>query len=112
MVSTLIAKKLVKAVGQKEVPGRPTLYGTTNEFLIHFGLNKLSDLPAPTKHQESVVYSRLSNKKLHFTLEFTYHIRYPYCIFIEKKQYFTPVLTFALWTKKCLFFDHKFDIIL
>ena len=45
MVSTLIAKKLVKAVGQKEVPGRPTLYGTTNEFLVHFGLNKLSDLP-------------------------------------------------------------------
>ena len=49
MVSTLIAKKLVKAVGQKEVPGRPTLYGTTNEFLIHFGLNKLSDLPMPLK---------------------------------------------------------------
>lgn len=52
MVSTLIAKKLVKAVGQKEVPGRPTLYGTTNEFLIHFGLNKLSDLPTPVEIKE------------------------------------------------------------
>lgn len=52
MVSTLIAKKLVKAVGQKEVPGRPTLYGTTNEFLIHFGLNKLSDLPMPVEVKE------------------------------------------------------------
>jgi segregation and condensation protein B len=52
MVSTLIAKKLVKAVGQKEVPGRPTLYGTTNEFLVHFGLNKLSDLPMPVEVKE------------------------------------------------------------
>lgn len=52
MVSTLIAKKLIKAVGQKEVPGRPTLYGTTNEFLIHFGLNKLSDLPQPVEVKE------------------------------------------------------------
>jgi len=42
----------VKAVGQKEVPGRPTLYGTTNEFLIHFGLNKLSDLPMPVEVKE------------------------------------------------------------
>jgi segregation and condensation protein B len=52
MVTTLISKKLVKAVGQKEVPGRPTLYGTTNEFLLHFGLNKLSDLPTPVEVKE------------------------------------------------------------
>lgn len=52
MLTTLIAKKLVKPVGQKEVPGRPTLYGTTNEFLIHFGLNKLSDLPSPVEVKE------------------------------------------------------------
>jgi segregation and condensation protein B len=52
MVSTLLTKKLVKAVGQKEVPGRPTMYGTTNEFLIHFGLNKLSDLPQPVEVKE------------------------------------------------------------
>jgi segregation and condensation protein B len=42
----------VKPVGQKEVPGRPTLYGTTNEFLVHFGLNKLSDLPTPVEVKE------------------------------------------------------------
>jgi segregation and condensation protein B len=52
MVTTLIAKKLIKPIGQKEVPGRPTLYGTTSEFLIHFGLNKLSDLPAPGEVKE------------------------------------------------------------
>ncbi len=52
MVTTLLSKKLIKAVGQKEVPGRPTLYGTTNEFLLHFGLNKLSDLPTPVEVKE------------------------------------------------------------
>lgn len=52
MVTTLIAKKLIKPIGQKEVPGRPTLYGTTPEFLLHFGLNKLSDLPPPGEVKE------------------------------------------------------------
>lgn len=52
MVTTLIAKKLIKPIGQKEVPGRPTLYGTTSEFLLHFGLNKLSDLPPPGEVKE------------------------------------------------------------
>ncbi|PJZ53089.1 SMC-Scp complex subunit ScpB [Leptospira adleri] len=52
MVTSLISKKLVKPIGNKEVPGRPALYGTTKEFLIHFGLNKLSDLPAPVEVKE------------------------------------------------------------
>jgi len=52
MVASLISKKLIKPVGQKEVPGRPTLYGTTNEFLVHFGLSKLSDLPTPVEVKE------------------------------------------------------------
>jgi segregation and condensation protein B len=52
MVANLMSKKLVKPVGQKEVPGRPTLYGTTNDFLIHFGLSKLADLPSPVDVKE------------------------------------------------------------
>ena len=32
-------------LGRKEVVGRPILYGTSREFLIHFGLNSLADLP-------------------------------------------------------------------
>ena len=35
----------VKPQGRKEVPGKPIQYGTTNEFLSHFSLQKLSDLP-------------------------------------------------------------------
>ena len=42
---TLLEKNLVAIVGRKQVVGRPMLYGTSKEFLIHFGLNSLKDLP-------------------------------------------------------------------
>ena len=35
----------VKPTGRKDVPGKPIQYGTTEEFLNHFSLQKLSDLP-------------------------------------------------------------------
>ena len=35
----------VKPQGRKDVPGKPIQYGTTNDFLSHFSLQKLSDLP-------------------------------------------------------------------
>ena len=35
----------VKPHGRKDVPGKPIQYGTTNDFLSHFSLQKLSDLP-------------------------------------------------------------------
>lgn len=45
VVRTLIERNLVKQIGRREGPGRPMLYGTTDEFLNHFGLNDLSQLP-------------------------------------------------------------------
>lgn len=45
VVKTLMERNLVKQVGRRETPGRPILYATTEEFLNHFGLNNLSDLP-------------------------------------------------------------------
>jgi segregation and condensation protein B len=45
-VSTLVAHGLIREVGRKDVVGRPILYGTTEEFLRHFGLSDLSELPA------------------------------------------------------------------
>ncbi len=45
VIATLTEKEFVKIVGKKEVPGRPFLYGTTDKFLEHFGLNDLTDLP-------------------------------------------------------------------
>lgn len=41
----LLEKKLVRIAGRKNVVGRPLLYTTTKEFLVHFGLNSLDDLP-------------------------------------------------------------------
>jgi segregation and condensation protein B len=35
----------VKPQGRKDVPGKPIQYGTTEDFLSHFSLQKLSDLP-------------------------------------------------------------------
>ena len=44
-LETLLEKRLVKVVGRKETVGRPLMYGTTMEFLRHFGLRSLEDLP-------------------------------------------------------------------
>ena len=42
---TLLEKKLVVITGRKQVVGRPILYGTSKEFLVHFGLKDLTELP-------------------------------------------------------------------
>jgi len=42
----LLEKKLIKCLGRKKVVGSPLLYGTTKEFLLHFGLDGLGDLPS------------------------------------------------------------------
>ena len=46
VLDTLLERRLIKIVGRKEVLGRPMLYGTTQEFLRHFGLSHLSELPS------------------------------------------------------------------
>ena len=45
-LDTLQERELVKVVGRKEVMGRPMLFGTTEKFLLEFGLPSLQDLPA------------------------------------------------------------------
>ncbi|HNU90706.1 MAG TPA: SMC-Scp complex subunit ScpB [Spirochaetota bacterium] len=52
MVANLMKKNLIKPVGRKELPGRPLCYGTTDEFLRYFGLNRLSDLPKLSEIKE------------------------------------------------------------
>lgn len=44
-IHTLLEKNMVAIVGRKQVVGRPILYGTSKEFLIHFGLKSLKELP-------------------------------------------------------------------
>jgi segregation and condensation protein B len=45
IIRTLLEREWVREVGRREVPGRPVLYGTTREFLEHFNLKSLEDMP-------------------------------------------------------------------
>jgi len=45
VIKTLLEKRLIRITGRKPVVGRPMLYGTTKEFLLHFGLKDLAELP-------------------------------------------------------------------
>lgn len=45
-IKTLLEKRLIVTKGHKETVGRPMQYGTSKEFLIHFGLKDLTDLPS------------------------------------------------------------------
>jgi len=45
IVKTLLEREWVRVVGQRDVPGRPSLYATTRQFLDYFGLRSLDDLP-------------------------------------------------------------------
>ena len=44
-IQSLVNKELIMEVGRKDTLGRPILYGTTENFLSHFGLTTLEDLP-------------------------------------------------------------------
>ena len=46
-IQKLMERGLVTIVGRAATPGRPLLYGTTQDFLKHFGINDLSELPKP-----------------------------------------------------------------
>ena len=45
VVAHLLERRLIRVVGRKVAPGRPILFGTTLEFLEHFGLRDLEELP-------------------------------------------------------------------
>ncbi len=45
IIKTLLERNWVRVIGTRDVPGRPEVLGTTAEFLDHFGLQKLEQLP-------------------------------------------------------------------
>ncbi|GHV76664.1 segregation and condensation protein B [Spirochaetia bacterium] len=45
MIRLLLEKELIREVGKKDVPGKPTQYGTTRGFLKFFHLESIADLP-------------------------------------------------------------------
>ncbi len=52
VVHTLLRHKLIATAGRKKVVGRPMQYKTTDDFLVHFGLNNLSELPTLKEMEE------------------------------------------------------------
>jgi segregation and condensation protein B len=52
VIHTLLEKKLVITAGRKSVVGRPILYRTSREFLVHFGLKDVSELPSLKEFEE------------------------------------------------------------
>jgi len=52
VIHTLLEKKLVVTAGRKNVEGRPILYRTSRDFLVHFGLKDVGDLPSLREFEE------------------------------------------------------------
>jgi segregation and condensation protein B len=52
VLALLLEKKFIRVAGRQDVPGKPLLYRTTQEFLQHFGLRSLKDLPRVSELKE------------------------------------------------------------
>ena len=53
VLKTLLDRRLIRIAGRKQVVGKPFVYRTTREFLMHFGLAALGDLPPLEEFEES-----------------------------------------------------------
>ncbi len=70
VLKLLLERDLVRILGKKDEPGRPLLYGTTNEFLEFFGLKSVKDLPTLREFTElSEDSRRVVEQELGETLE-------------------------------------------
>ncbi len=54
IMRTLLERGWIRVVGQREVPGRPAMYGTTKEFLDYFNLKSLDQLPPLAEIRELI----------------------------------------------------------
>lgn len=63
MVRKLLAKALIKEVGREETPGRPILYGVTDEFMDAFSLTSLDELPELKEIQSNFDEDDIFNTK-------------------------------------------------
>jgi segregation and condensation protein B len=64
-IQTLLNYKLIEVVGRKDAIGKPLLFGTTDEFLRHFGINDLSELPDYDELMKNVQKIQLENNHLY-----------------------------------------------
>ena len=64
-IQTLLNYKLIEVVGRKDAVGKPLLFGTTDEFLRHFGINNLDELPDYSELMKNVEQIQLENNHLY-----------------------------------------------
>ena len=69
VLHTLMEVDMVRIVGRSEGIGKPMLFGTTREFLIHFGLKGLSELPKPKELDELLAEGQHKAEALQLALE-------------------------------------------
>jgi segregation and condensation protein B len=70
-LQTLVDRGLVMPMGRKEAAGRPVLYGTTPDFLEHFGLRDISELPQLPDNDIAVQTRTLIDRQEEFVAEST-----------------------------------------
>ncbi|MBP3436911.1 MAG: SMC-Scp complex subunit ScpB [Clostridia bacterium] len=61
-VSSLLERGLIHSIGRLDAPGRPMLYGTTDDFLRCFGLSSLTELPGVSSAEADELFERLKKK--------------------------------------------------
>ena len=78
VVKSLLSKGLIQDIGRAEGPGRPILYGVTSDFLQHFGLASVQELPPlnfegrnPCRRSERRTIEGLRNDRRAFTKDFS-----------------------------------------
>ncbi len=63
VLHTLLERRLVTIIGRASTVGRPLLYGTTKDFLKHFGINEISELPKPREIEEIIEEEKMETEK-------------------------------------------------
>ncbi|WP_154887647.1 SMC-Scp complex subunit ScpB [Longibaculum muris] len=63
MIRKLVAKALIKEVGREDTPGKPILYGVTDEFMDAFSLTSLDELPELKEMKENFDQDDIFNTK-------------------------------------------------
>jgi len=58
VIQTLLDRGWIEVIGQKQVPGKPDLFATTNKFLEELGVSSLQELPALPNIDDNAILDR------------------------------------------------------
>ncbi len=64
ILDVLMEAEWIKPMGRRRTPGRPMTYGTTENFLVHFGLNSIKDLPGLSELKAAGFLANVNTSRL------------------------------------------------